>query len=76
MSTDPAAALRAIALQVIEELEEGDGNGPEHAHEVRGVWDDDGGNPLGNGELSGKPCEWCATWAKFREHAGLPPIVR
>jgi len=35
-----------------------DGNAPFHAHEVPGVWDDD------NDELSGKPCAWCAVWAR------------
>jgi hypothetical protein len=38
------------------------GQSPGHSHHKPGVWND-----LNGVELSGKPCEWCATWARFRE---------
>lgn len=34
------------------------GNAPGHGHAIPGVWDED------NGALAGKPCAWCALWAK------------
>ena len=51
--------LRELLVQLCENpgIRE-DGNAPGHAHEVPGVWDDD------NDELSGKPCAWCAVWAR------------
>ena len=51
--------LRELLVQLCENpgIRE-DGNAPGHAHEVPGVWDSD------NGELAGKPCAWCAVWAK------------
>ena len=35
---------------------------PGHCHTAPGVWDDDSSN----GELRGKPCEWCAHWERSR----------
>jgi hypothetical protein len=51
--------LRELLVQLCENpgIRE-DGNAPGHCHEVPGVWDSD------NGELAGKPCAWCAVWAK------------
>lgn len=51
--------LRELLVQLCENpgIRE-DGNAPGHAHEVPGVWDSD------NGELAGKPCAWCAVWAR------------
>jgi len=51
--------LRELLVQLCENpgIRE-DGNAPGHAHEVSGVWDDD------NDELAGKPCAWCAVWAR------------
>ena len=51
--------LRELLVQLCETPgSREDGNAPGHAHEVPGVWDDD------NGELAGKPCAWCAVWAR------------
>jgi hypothetical protein len=55
--------LKTFGL-VIDELESrhgNDGNAPGHGHEIPGVWDND------NGKLAGKPCAWCAVWAKAKE---------
>jgi hypothetical protein len=43
---------------------------PGHAHAVPGVWDDD------NGELAGKRCAWCATWAKAKAMGLTTPNAR
>jgi hypothetical protein len=53
------ALLRELLVQLCENpgIRE-DGNAPGHAHEVPGVWDSD------NDELAGKPCAWCAVWAR------------
>jgi hypothetical protein len=40
---------------------------PGHAHQIRGVWDDD------NGDLAGKPCAKCALWAEIKKIANLEP---
>ncbi len=51
--------LRELLVQLCENpgIRE-DGNAPGHSHEVPGVWDSD------NGDLAGKPCAWCAVWAR------------
>lgn len=36
------------------------GSAPGHAHATPGIWDED------NGERSGKPCAWCATWSRVK----------
>ncbi|MGL4651226.1 MAG: hypothetical protein ACRC1H_17605 [Caldilineaceae bacterium] len=49
---------------VIDELDlrhRDSGNAPGHGHKVPGVWDSD------NGKLAGKPCAWCALWAKAKQ---------
>lgn len=56
--------LLSVFGVVIDELETkhgNDGNAPGHGHEVAGVWDSD------NGKLAGKPCGWCAVWAKAKD---------
>ncbi|HEX8555249.1 MAG TPA: hypothetical protein VF695_11125 [Sphingomonas sp.] len=35
---------------------------PDHCHTVPGFWDDDSSN----GDLAGKPCDWCAKWERAR----------
>lgn len=51
---------RAILEAVQRELDDvADGNAPGHGHRIAGIWDED------NGDLAGKPCAWCLTWAKF-----------
>lgn len=52
--------LRALMREVYDELEEGD-DAPGHCHRIPGVWDMDNRK-----DLRGKPCEWCATWKRFR----------
>ena len=53
------ALLRELLVQLCENPgTREDGNAPGHAHDVPGVWDSD------NGELAGKPCAWCAVWAR------------
>lgn len=53
--------LRDLLRLVVSELPHrnsgSDGNAPGHGHRTPGVWDGD------NGELSGRPCAWCAIWA-------------
>ena len=51
------AALRAID----EKMSDGK-NGPGHGHLDPGIWDNDSSN----GDLAGKPCEWCAQWNATR----------
>jgi hypothetical protein len=53
-------ALLAELLDQLGERDRGDGNAPGHAHDIPGIWDMD------NGKLAGKPCAWCATWAKAK----------
>jgi hypothetical protein len=51
--------LRELLVQLCENpASSRGGNAPGHGHEVPGVWDSD------NGELAGKPCAWCAVWAR------------
>ena len=51
---------RAILEAVRREMDDSDdGNAPGHGHLIPGIWDED------NGDLAGKPCAWCLTWAKF-----------
>ena len=53
-------ALRTIFAR----QDPGNGNGPGHAHDQAGIWDDDLGNrATGHANL---PCEWCAVWANAR----------
>ena len=59
--------LLAELLTKLGERDRGDGNAPGHGHEVPGIWDSD------NGKLAGKPCAWCATWAKAREMGLMTP---
>jgi hypothetical protein len=42
---------------------------PGHSHDVPGIWDDD----ISNGELAGKPCDWCAKWNAARSTLGEQP---
>lgn len=58
-NTEYRELLRELLVQLCENpsIRE-DGNAPGHAHEVPGVWDSD------NGDLAGKPCAWCAMWAR------------
>ena len=53
------AQLRGLLGKVFSELDTT--QSPGHHHSIAGVWDDY------NGELSGKPCEWCATWSEVRQ---------
>lgn len=60
--------LKALLAGLLDELGErdcDDGNAPGHSHEIPGVWDSD------NGKKAGKPCAWCAIWAKAKAN-GLP----
>jgi hypothetical protein len=60
---DECAELKALMIALLGELGErdrGDGNAPGHCHQIPGVWDRD------NGTKAGKPCAWCATWAKAK----------
>lgn len=52
-----------LLIKIYDAINEDD-KGPGHSHDVPGIWDAD------NGELSGKPCEWCATWTRLREVIG------
>jgi hypothetical protein len=55
--------MKSLFSRLLEELDEydrDDGNAPGHCHEVPGVWDSD------NGKKAGKPCAWCAIWAKAK----------
>jgi hypothetical protein len=56
MSPEDRAILEAVHREMDEENR---GNAPGHAHDVPGIWDDD------NGDLAGKSCALCLTWAKF-----------
>lgn len=60
-----AEGLREALRIVIHRLDEGGPDAPGHSHYIAGIWDAD------NGDLAGKPCEWCAEWAKAR--AALEP---
>lgn len=67
--TTPPAARQWVGLmdedrEILEAVrremdEDDDGNAPGHGHRIPGIWDED------NGDLAGKPCAWCLTWAKF-----------
>lgn len=57
----PADFWKSFLDAVWWEFEEGERrtvpcNAPGHDHETIGIWDAD------NGELAGKPCDWCKTW--------------
>ena len=52
--------LRKVLRLIVTELD--DGQAPRHHHRAPGIWDDDSSN----GELAGKPCEWCETWNRAR----------
>lgn len=65
----PDADALAAAIAELDRLRTDDRGGqcpyhqdaPLHYHLRRGVWDDD------NGDLAGKPCEWCAAWVSARQ---------
>ena len=48
--------LTMIRLQ----LDDDRPDGPGHSHWQPGIWDRD------NGDMTGKPCEWCAMWRELR----------
>lgn len=59
--------LMAALLDELGERDHGDGNAPGHCHEIPGVWDSD------NGKKAGKPCSWCAIWAKAKSSCLMTP---
>ncbi len=56
-----AERLKMLMRSVVTELDDDAPNGPGHAHEKPGVWDESN-----KSNLAGKPCKWCALWADFR----------
>jgi hypothetical protein len=48
---------KELLKKIYEHYEDGRFDAPGHHHKVARHWDEDGCYP----------CEWCATWAKFRE---------
>ncbi len=56
---DAAKEIERTRVEILEEDVGGDA--PGHSHDVRGIWDSD------NGDLAGKPCEWCAAWTSLRD---------
>ena len=50
-----------VVIYELETMHGKSGNAPGHGHKVAGVWDSD------NGKLAGKPCGWCAVWAKAKD---------
>lgn len=60
MNEQLMAELVAAGMAVVTKLDDPP-NAPGHGHREIGIWDDD--NPP---ELAGKPCQWCADWARFR----------
>jgi hypothetical protein len=62
LSSQPGAA-DVLLNELVDQLahdEADNGDAPGHHHERPGIWNDD------NGELSGKPCAWCALWRTAR----------
>ena len=55
------AGLRELMRSVVTELDDDDPNGPGHAHQKPGVWDESN-----KSNLAGRPCKWCALWAGFK----------
>ena len=53
-------AVREALTPIFDKLDR-DKNSPGHGHDRDGIWDDD------NGDLAGKPCDWCAQWKRARE---------
>jgi len=69
---DEFAELKALMAALLVEIGEddcNDGNAPGHGHEIPGIWDSD------NGKKAGKPCAWCATWAKAKAMGLMTPNV-
>lgn len=58
---DDLLAVFSVVISEMEDRDRNDGNAPGHGHKIPGIWDSD------NGSLSGKPCAWCAVWAKAKE---------
>lgn len=56
-----ADALANVLDRIVAHYSDDVVNAPGHGHCRPGVWDDDNAP-----ELAGKPCEWCADWAKAR----------
>ena len=68
VAVDVLVTVREIvagAKGVVEQLDERGNQAPGHCHTIPGRWDD-GNKP----EIAGKPCEWCAMWARFKRLAG------
>ena len=68
VAVDVLVTVREIvagAKGVVEQLDERGNQAPGHCHTIPGQWDD-GNKP----EIAGKPCEWCAMWARFKRLAG------
>lgn len=66
-----AAELRGLLTSLVNQfLQDADcgESAPGHAHSVPGVWDS-GNHP----DKAGKPCAWCALWAKALKAAGVKP---
>lgn len=58
------AELRTTAQAVLTHFNDRS-QAPGHCHDVPGIWD-----TSNLPDIAGKPCEWCATWAKFTKLAG------
>jgi hypothetical protein len=66
---DEVLAVFRLVINEIEHRDRSDdGNAPGHSHDIPGVWDSD------NGALAGKPCAWCATWAKAKELVAIASV--
>jgi hypothetical protein len=63
---DPEADLKKAVRDVVNSVEEHNGNAPGHGHSVPGIWD------LDNKEgIKGQPCERCAKWQRMKTLAGI-----